>query len=771
MPDKLIHDRVLELYEIFCKQKPFQDWYNSYIDDVNYFEGLSDDEMRSPKNQERLWRARGISGIGPGEAVNTEGAYKDTEIIDAVVALRNRQWPGEASKRAKEIQGAYDKILGMIHPKHSPQRPQAKLSRLFTALLPEQLHTGYTWDSYRKISELLLGTKKISSCESAVLARDRLRSVLGKETDLAEHVRRSQFCWWLYEYYETISSGENPPEDENAWADEPIPDEQPKLVIWSVTKQTKGIASITGYTDGLRAVVGAARGGATPEDIVQTMQAELGFEGYAAKSCRIVFNRVRRLGFLEHKGGLWYPSEEGERLVEEDPPDVLVEKYLVQFFGPGHLLNLLSQNGPMQRKAVFDYFKKLYPGWSTDFMPSALGAWAQSLGLILVDNDGFWHITEYGKAWANRLPDELEDPPTPVITPVSSKTILTDAGKPELPAVSWPDITQMLMAFKQDDKMRSFIFSPDQIEMLHLAWHSQIRKRFVILSGLSGTGKTAILYHYARLYCESMDIDVNRHRAIIAVSPDWRDPSGLLGYFNALHADPTFQAEPALRLVLEAANDPANPYFLILDEMNLARVERYFAPFLSAMETGENIVLHAHDEPVNDVPPSMKWPINLFIGGTVNMDETTYPFSDKVLDRAFTMEFWKVDLEQYFDLRAKSNGRVRFEDFESFLKDLNSILKDIRRHFGYRTAAEILDFLDMTGKFCDGDDDKFWNFADQAVFSKVLPRLRGMETPLLRSTFDRIRDLCDERNLNRCTAKIDEMKQQLSASGVTKFWS
>ena len=76
----------------------------------------------------------------------------------------------------------------------------------------------------------------------------------------------------------------------------------------------------------------------------------------------------------------------------------------------------------------------------------------------------------------------------------------------------------------------------------------------------------------------------------MAVSPDWRDPTGILGYFNALHADPTYQPEPALRLVLAAVANPKKPFFLILDEMNLARVERYFAPFLSSMETGEALL-------------------------------------------------------------------------------------------------------------------------------------------------------------------------------------
>ena len=761
---------IKELYQLFREKDPWENWRTAYLNEVEYFKALSDTELRTPQNQERLWRARSVSGIGPGESVNTDGAYNDSDIVDALLSLKNSQWSGEASKRAKAIQGEYDKILSMVSPKHSPQRPQAKLSRLFTVLLPEQFHTGYSWDSYRKIAELLLGTRKVPSCESAVLSRDRIRTILGKEEDLSEHIQRSTFCWWLYENYNAIINGEDPVKDEQAEDDQGAV-ELPKLSVWPITKQLKGISAISGYTETLRAVVAASRGGATPDDIVQTMQSDLGFEKHSPASCRQVFSRVRRLEFLENRNGLWYPSDDGERLVEEDPPDVLVEKYLTQFFGLGHLLKLLIDKGPMPRKKIFEHLQNLYPRWTSTMMPNSLIVWGHSLGLISVEDQRGVAITDYGKMWVNRLPEKLETPP-----PNEPGTDILDTGlritdPADTPTSPWPDTSQMLAAFQQDGQLRTFIFSPDQIESLHLAWHSQSKKRFVILSGLSGTGKTAILYHYARVFCENMGLDVGRHRATIAVSPDWRDPSGLIGYFNALHADPTFQIEPALRLVLDAANDPKSPYFLILDEMNLARVERYFAPFLSAMETGEKLTLHAHDEPVNGVPPTISWPKNLFIGGTVNMDETTHPFSDKVLDRAFTMEFWEVALDQYLDRRAGQNGGKRHEAFESFLKELNELLKGIRRHFGYRTVGEILDFLDMADAYGNGDNDKFWKLADQAVFSKVLPRLRGMETPILRSTLESILDLCRGQKLPRCINKVEEMQQQLTASGVTKFWS
>ncbi len=292
-----------------------------------------------------------------------------------------------------------------------------------------------------------------------------------------------------------------------------------------------------------------------------------------------------------------------------------------------------------------------------------------------------------------------------------------------------------------------------------------------MLSGLSGTGKTAILFHYARIYCELLDLDVRKQRAIISVSPDWRDPSGLLGYFNALHADPTFQLEPALRLVLDAVKNPSLPYFLILDEMNLARVERYFAPFLSAMETGEQLHLHAHSDEVNGVPPSIKWPKNLFIGGTVNMDETTYPFSDKVLDRAFTFEFWDVDLENYLDRRAAQSHGQRHTEIEKLLLELHFQLKSIRRQFAYRTTGEILDYFDHADAEGCLTDKTVWQLADQVIFAKVLPRIRGEESEKLKYVLKLVADICTAKNLSKCSAKLAVMQDQLSNIGVTRFWA
>jgi 5-methylcytosine-specific restriction enzyme B len=199
----------------------------------------------------------------------------------------------------------------------------------------------------------------------------------------------------------------------------------------------------------------------------------------------------------------------------------------------------------------------------------------------------------------------------------------------------------------------------------------------------------------------------------------------------------------------------------------LARVEQYFAPFLSAMETGADLVLHAQGEPVNGVPPTVRWPRNLFIGGTVNMDETTYPFSDKVLDRAFTLEFWAVDLAAFLERRHQKGKRQELP--EAVLLRAAKALVGVRRHFGYRTAEEYLDFVAAATQ---GSGEALQrSIVDRALFSKILPRVRGEDSPSMRDALGELSALCAEYSLSDCASKVREMEIRLASTGLTRFWA
>jgi 5-methylcytosine-specific restriction protein B len=257
---------------------------------------------------------------------------------------------------------------------------------------------------------------------------------------------------------------------------------------------------------------------------------------------------------------------------------------------------------------------------------------------------------------------------------------------------------------------------------------------------------------FVQWICES-----EKQYKIIPVGADWTNREPLLGYPNGL--EPKFYVTPdsgALQLILEASKEENQykPYFMILDEMNLSHVERYFADFLSIMESGDRIKLYSGadriDSDKNAIPQEISFPSNLFIIGTVNIDETTYMFSPKVLDRANTIEFrlTEKDLEEFIASNIKldmdvlkTKGANMSDSFMSLAlketeKNLKSSEVDLKlfftelkksgAEFGYRTASEIGRLMYMLKEL--GESDK--NLLDIAIMQKLLPKLHGSRNKL-----------------------------------------
>ncbi len=259
--------------------------------------------------------------------------------------------------------------------------------------------------------------------------------------------------------------------------------------------------------------------------------------------------------------------------------------------------------------------------------------------------------------------------------------------------------------------------------------------------------------------------------SVIAVKSDWTDPRGLLGYFNPLVG--TYVQTDLIEILLRAGDDPDRPYLVILDEMNLARVEYYFSDFLSALESDEPLTLMpaaAADENVANLDglggraarqAGDSFP-NVSFLGTVNVDETTHPFSAKVLDRANVIEFNEVDVERAlghgdaaparglrlkdgaFDsawlcttkeeaLAAKSAAH-EVEEFASALEDVHAMLATYNLQFGYRVIDEISAFVGHALGKVDGDPTEVVRAAfDLQLRQKVIPKLSGgreLEEPL-----------------------------------------
>ena len=292
---------------------------------------------------------------------------------------------------------------------------------------------------------------------------------------------------------------------------------------------------------------------------------------------------------------------------------------------------------------------------------------------------------------------------------------------------------------------KGFRFTIEEIANFYLSLRS---KPFVILAGISGTGKTQL----PRLFAEAVGMDIKNQVHQVAVRPDWTDGSDLIGFENL---SGEFKPQ-ALALAIEAAHrDIHKPHFFLLDEMNLARVEHYFSEFLSSIETrrrdGEGIQIITDTLANGKDGEEITWPQNLFLIGTVNMDETTHSFSRKVLDRANTIEMNEVHLDwldksgsevdplpgidttqlvaKYIssnDLNPRERGG--FESHLSLLKEINAILKPADIHFAYRVRDEIAFYMVMNAEFGLLEPEDAMDFQ---LMQKVLPRIHGSSQRIL----------------------------------------
>ncbi len=305
----------------------------------------------------------------------------------------------------------------------------------------------------------------------------------------------------------------------------------------------------------------------------------------------------------------------------------------------------------------------------------------------------------------------------------------------------------ILQTIKKYIDHQGFQYPDKLIENFYLSLKT---KPFVILAGISGTGKTKLIQKFAEALGATEE---NGRFTLIPVRPDWNDPSDLIGYKDL---GGTFR-RGKLTYVLEAASDPENrqkPYFVCLDEMNLARVEHYFSDLLSILETQRWQNGHIVTDIIvteDQVGRSFGIPENVFFIGTVNMDETTHPFSKKVLDRANTIEFNHIQLDDFHGLEdivgvteeeseavypaasfltsdylqlkdAYANNKDIIQRTVGQLVKINTILENINAHVGFRVRDSICFYSIYNERFSLMTTDEAM---DMQIMQKILPRIQG----------------------------------------------
>jgi hypothetical protein len=290
---------------------------------------------------------------------------------------------------------------------------------------------------------------------------------------------------------------------------------------------------------------------------------------------------------------------------------------------------------------------------------------------------------------------------------------------------------------------------------------AMLAKPFAILTGQSGSGKTQLAKRLGEWF--GGDARGRPRYLLVPVRPDWTGREYLFVYPDVLHsaADAEVWAVPGpLEFMLRAAQEPNAPYLLLLDEMNLAHVERYFADFLSGVESGDPVLPELHHRNGQWVatgsPQRLPVPRNLFVVGTVNVDETTYLFSPKVLDRAFTFEFRTAadeldptlrkpfptapadakTIRLFADVAGDDGWQHQYPHPErdalvADLQELHGLLSPSGNDFGHRVFYESLRYASLLGAM--GVADR-WEVMDRILLTKLLPKMHGtrsrVEKPL-----------------------------------------
>ena len=380
----------------------------------------------------------------------------------------------------------------------------------------------------------------------------------------------------------------------------------------------------------------------------------------------------------------------------------------------------------------------------------------------------------------------------------------------------------------------------------HMNYLTALRtKPFMLLAGISGTGKSRIVRKLAQASVteelqrkydpKSVENGFDRwqlHKPanfeIIQVKPNWHNSLEVVGYKSNI-GGAHYEFTPFVEFLARAWKHQDIPFFLCLDEMNLAPVEQYFAEFLSAIESrsmekdeyetdpiikpfnefGEKVCnemlnhLVGKIDASNAIPGSpdaklverfktkgLTLPRNLLVLGTVNMDETTFSFSRKVLDRAMSIVMNKVEYDKFFTGETE-NDMAEFDEniknllidrpirgldaeeneadkVEEYLTAVNNVLDDTPFKLGYRAANEALLYVSAAHHF---DSDATVEAAlDEFTLMKILSRIEG-DKRSIGTKLDELQKVITESTYPKSNKKLQQMAETLRNKQFVSYWT
>jgi len=728
--------------------REYRGWCENLVVHLSAVGAASATERASHEFQKMLWDKEIIASTGRGH-VPIEAALSDSGFREWLAERSLLPLPADDAQALESLRGFYRDLQKRLAV-FGGNMPRLKIFRVLASFYPRHFTTIADIGRLATLHRKMLSGRKADEIERHHNVLRRLDEVLGPAPqELSGWVQRMTLPWFL------LQSGSK---DQETMAPES------QLTPLPAARRRRGMTAIKGNYNWVLRVLDFVGEGVARDDLFAFIKQE----NPALKDTSIAVNvNIMRseLGVLDRDGDLFVPSKVGRRLVETGDPSTLAPWLLTRILGADHVIADLRDEGGLPQRELIERLQRVNPGWTTGFTPQAVLAWLRTLGVTEIASDGRLQLTSRGKDWAGMIhwkPESL-DPAEAVegTEPIGSDISLP----PEETSVALPAFKDILELLPD-----GFRFAKAQIAALHAGLWAHPRRHFAILTGLSGSGKTSLARAYAKalIALTSGPEEVPRRLLTIPVAPGWTDPSSLLGYVNPLRPS-EYVTTPFLRLLISCASHPSKVHVAVLDEMNLSHPEQYLAPLLSGMEVeDEALVFHGEEGDLDGVPARLeRYPANLVLIGTVNMDETTHGLSDKVLDRAITIEFWDIDLDHYPRWGTRGLAAPLEQHVRVVLGALLRVLSPVRLHFGWRVVDDVLDFMKRTGEDAALEPTLA---LDWIIYSKIVPKLRGYDSKQFREALEACRQELSLHGLKRSEAKVMDLCRDLESTGSARFW-
>ena len=697
--------------------------------------------------QERLWDDNPVSSVGQGQIPVAPVIGQET-FRTWVAEASLETLPTDPAERLAQLTGVYEKIVEAFKQAES-RIPHLKIFRVLAALFPYDITTIADRGALEKLLRALGRSRGPNPVERHVYVRTRIEEALGPSSGSVEELAfRMQLPWFLYDLQD-----KDEPEEDRVSKPGQKPGEEILLPL-PAARRRRGLTPIAGGFQSVLSILEFVKDGVTRQELMDFLRGI--FPNLKDNSLGVNINVLKsELGVTRIVNNEYVLTDRGLRVLESSDASGLADWLLTRVLGIDNLLKALS-TGPKSKIEMMALLMGVNPGWTSEYVPAAMIGWLISMAALRREPNGMLALDIMGEDWAARINWEPETLKAEPPAEEASTQGVAEAAELMLPPI--PSIAESVA--------KAGYFPAELLEALHLGLWSQKLRHFAVLAGISGSGKTLLAKSYAKAL-QGTDLAGEPRVRLEPVQPGWYDPTPLLGYLNPL-ATESYVRTPVLEFLLRASQDPGHPYVLILDEMNLSRPEQYFAPILSHMETGGAIALHSQGPIFDGVPSSIPYPANLAIIGTVNMDETTHGLSDKVLDRAFTLEFWDINLDNYPHWGKALIPPEQEQVVRALLKDLMESLAPVRLHFGWRVVDDLMSLLQAAKGM--GASTPFKDLLDTFVLAKLLPKLRGEDSERFHEALNKTKDALTKQGLSNSSKKVQQLRDDLTRVGSAHFW-